>query len=351
MKKILLSLIVITVSVFLFAQTPNQFKYQAVLRNTDGTIMAEESVTIIISILKSDLTTSVFEETHNITTTTLGLINLNIGSKEDLSVVDWTLDEYFIEISVNGTVIGTSQLLSVPYALQAKTAETADYNDLTNQPINATTSTDGFMSSADKTKLDGLTNADGSETSVTAGTNVNVTGVGTTASPYVINATGATALAIGDSYQGGIIFWLDATGQHGLIAATADQSTSMQWYNGTHRYTGSSGDGFYAGAMNTAMIVATQMADNQTGNFAAKVCADYSVTVGGVTYGDWYLLSKYELNLLYLQKTAVGGFASTSYWSSSEYNDNSAWIQNFSSGTHYASTKYFTYCVRAIRAF
>jgi hypothetical protein len=124
MKKILLSLIAITVSVFLFGQTPNQFKYQAVLRNTDGTLMSEENVTIVISILKSDLSTSVFEETHNTITTTQGLINLNIGSMEDLGSVNWTLDKYFIEINLNGTVIGTNQLLSVPYALHSKTAET-----------------------------------------------------------------------------------------------------------------------------------------------------------------------------------------------------------------------------------
>jgi hypothetical protein len=193
--------------------------------------------------------------------------------------------------------------------------------------------------------------ADGSETQVTAGTNVSVTGSGTTASPYVVNATGATALAIGDSYQGGIIFWLDATGQHGLIAATADQSTGIQWYNGTYRYTGTTGDGLYAGSMNTAMIVATQMSDNQTGNFAAKVCADYSVTVGGVIYGDWYLPSKYELNLLYLQKAVVGGFASADYWSSSEDNVYTAWGQYFANGNQNASNKGTTLYVRAVRAF
>jgi hypothetical protein len=193
--------------------------------------------------------------------------------------------------------------------------------------------------------------ADGSETQVTAGTNVSVTGSGTTASPYVVNAAGATALAIGDSYQGGIIFWLDATGQHGLIAATADQSTGIQWYNGTYRYTGTTGDGLYAGSMNTAMIVATQMSDNQTGNFAAKVCADYSVTVGGVIYGDWYLPSKYELNLLYLQKAVVGGFASADYWSSSEDNVYSAWGQYFANGNQNASNKGTTLYVRAVRAF
>ena len=200
-------------------------------------------------------------------------------------------------------------------------------------------------------KLVGETIADGSETKVTAGTNVTVTGSGTTVSPYVVNATGATTLTIGQSYQGGIIFWLDATGQHGLISSTTDQSAGIQWNNMSNRYTGTTGDGLYAGAMNTAMIVATQMADNQTGNFAAKVCADYSVIVSGVTYGDWYLPSKYELNLLYLQKVAVGGFASAYYWSSTEYDNSYAWRQYFDVGEQEANGKHSTFYVRAVRAF
>jgi len=156
---------------------------------------------------------------------------------------------------------------------------------------------------------------------------------------------------IGENYGGGIVFYVYDSGQHGLIAATSDQSTGIQWYNGTYRSTGTTGDGLNAGAMNTAMIVATQMADNQSGNFAAKVCADYSVTMGGITYGDWYLPSKYELNLLYQQKVVVGGFASYYYWSSSEYDANLAWFQGFSNGNQNVYGKDSTFDVRAVRAF
>ncbi len=123
MRKLILSLFLMTVSAFIWAQTPNQFKYQAVLRNADGTIMEEEDISITASIVKSDLSTRVFEETHHVTTTNQGLIHLNIGSEEDLSAVDWAAETYFLEIKVNGTVIGTTQLLGVPYALHAKTAE------------------------------------------------------------------------------------------------------------------------------------------------------------------------------------------------------------------------------------
>lgn len=139
MNKLSLVLIAILFGVTgIMAQTPNQFKYQAVLRNADGTIMAEESVEVDISILQGTATgTSVFDETHNLTTTAQGLINLNIGSESDLSTVDFSADTYFIKISLNSILMGTSQLLSVPYALQAKTAEnvfSGSYTDLTDQP-------------------------------------------------------------------------------------------------------------------------------------------------------------------------------------------------------------------------
>lgn len=117
------------------AQTPNQFKYQAVLRDASGNVLSDKAVTIDISILQGSATgTSVFDETHNVTTTAQGLINLNIGSVQDMSTINWSTDTYFMEITVNGTIMGTSQLLSVPYALHAETAKTADYNNLTNQP-------------------------------------------------------------------------------------------------------------------------------------------------------------------------------------------------------------------------
>jgi hypothetical protein len=156
---------------------------------------------------------------------------------------------------------------------------------------------------------------------------------------------------IGESYGGGIVFYVYDNGQHGLIAATADQSSNIQWYNGTYRYTGTTGDGLGAGAMNTALIIAAQIADNQAGNFAAKVSANYSVTVGGITYGDWYLPSKYELNFIYLQKAVIGGFANVAYWSSTEVNSGGAWVQSFNNGIQGNASKLDIYYVRAVRAF
>ncbi|AMK75611.1 MULTISPECIES: DUF1566 domain-containing protein [Methylomonas] len=117
--------------------------------------------------------------------------------------------------------------------------------------------------------------------------------------------------------------------------------------------------------MNTAIIVSTQVIDNQTRTFAAKVVADYSVQADGFTpctgvivgtcYGDWYLPSKYELNLLFQQKAVVGGFANDYYWSPTEINGSNApslaWEQDFANGDQGRGMKSNSIRVRAVRAF
>ena len=141
MKKIRITLINILfltlLSGTLFAQTPGQFKYQAVLRDATGNIIVNQQKTIVIDILKGSTTgTSVFTESHTITTTAQGLINLNIGSVNTtgISLIDWSTDKYFIKLKVEGVEMGTSQLLAVPYALNAKWAESTDFNKITNKP-------------------------------------------------------------------------------------------------------------------------------------------------------------------------------------------------------------------------
>lgn len=156
---------------------------------------------------------------------------------------------------------------------------------------------------------------------------------------------------IGEYYGGGIVFYTYDNGQHGLIATTSDQSTGAFWYNSSFKNTGTTGDGVGAGAMNTAMQVSGQIGDNINGNFAAKLCADYTVTIAGITYGDWYLPSKHELNLLFAQKDLVGNFATEFYWSSTEFNNTEAWYQLFTFGNQAKNGKQYPAYVRAIRAF
>ena len=110
-------------------QVPQAFNYQAILRNTDGTVKANEAVAIQISIIHGHTDgPPVYLEVHNTTTSELGMVNLVIGEGEtsdDLSTIDWANGPYFLDVAVNDVRIGTSPLLSVPYALHAKTAEDA----------------------------------------------------------------------------------------------------------------------------------------------------------------------------------------------------------------------------------
>jgi hypothetical protein len=158
---------------------------------------------------------------------------------------------------------------------------------------------------------------------------------------------------IGESYGGGIVYYVYDNGQHGLIVSTTDLHTGISSNNpGFFRYTGSTGDGVGAGEMNTAMIVAAQLQDNPYASFAAKVCADYSNNVDGVVYGDWYLPSITELSLLFAQKVKVPNLGNNIYWSSTEDNDAAAWLVSMSNGNPNMIWKGITHAyVRAIRSF
>jgi hypothetical protein len=173
-----------------------------------------------------------------------------------------------------------------------------------------------------------------------------------------VNLNGRFSLSIGDNYQGGKVAYnlvsgdpgYDANVQHGLIAATVNQSTGIQWYNGSYIYTLATGTAIGTGLSNTNKIIVSQL---NTGSYAAKLCADYTVTEGGVTYDDWYLPSKDELAKLYAMKQlGFGGFATFDYWSSTEYSENYAWIHSFdNTDSKSATIKWIMRYVRAIRAF
>ncbi|MFN2396827.1 MAG: phage tail protein [Bacteroidales bacterium] len=127
MKKIIYTLLFCIITITAWAQAPLSFNYQAVLRNDLGEPMISEEVTLVVSILKGSAEGSVvFSETHNTTTNEMGLVNIRIGTVESLETVNWNDDNYFIQVNVNGVLMGTTQLLSVPYALHANTADETD---------------------------------------------------------------------------------------------------------------------------------------------------------------------------------------------------------------------------------
>ena len=163
------------------------------------------------------------------------------------------------------------------------------------------------------------------------------------------------ALAIGDPYQGGKVAYIDGTGQHGLIAATADQDGGAGIMWATEPYwlisvPGGTGTAIGTGPANTDKIIAQNGAGS---TYAAGLARAYA----GGGYHDWYLPSMDELNTLYLGRVAIGGLASTYYLSSSEFDPDPAyaWAQLFESGARSGEQswgdKYRAMRVRAVRSF
>jgi hypothetical protein len=165
---------------------------------------------------------------------------------------------------------------------------------------------------------DGSKGADGQGGITIAGSGINVTGTGTVADPYIVSSNVSSKIyTIGFWPElGGYVFRISADGRHGLVAETQDQSTSSTWYD--------------------AQDVISNPVNHST---------------NGQKFMDWRLPTKYELNEMYLQKEAIGGYAVYPYWSSTDFGAGLAWLQNFDDGSSYFNAQNHSFYVRAVRAF
>ncbi len=176
----------------------------------------------------------------------------------------------------------------------------------------------------------------------------------------VTKAVSSVKYNIGDFAQGGVVFWVDETGQHGLVCDKADLPTvQLRWAPGTNLNTMAYGDGPFAGEMNTAIIISIQGYGNGT-TYAALECSKLKVTENGKTYGDWYLPSIGELKIIESNLSIINSTASANgghnlyggyYYSSTEYDSQYVWCIVFTDGTIVTHNKYIGVAVRAIRQF
>jgi hypothetical protein len=150
MKRALLSFIIIVAFGMgtTHAQSPDMFNYQAVARNSQGEVIANQSVGVKISILQGSTNGSVvYSEEHSVTTNDNGLVSMKVGNGSSLSGsfsnIDWSSGPYYIQVGLDETggtsytTMGTTQLVSVPYAKYADSTGSTfsgKYGDLTNTP-------------------------------------------------------------------------------------------------------------------------------------------------------------------------------------------------------------------------
>ncbi len=314
MKKIFTLVLIVMLTVNLFAQVPQKMSYQSVVRDTAGKLVLTHAVGLQISILKGNANgNAVFVETHNLSTNANGLMSLEIGGGTQVGAnsfasINWSTGPYFIKTETdptggtNYTISGTSELLSVPYALFAA--------------------------------------------------NGGVTG------PQGPPGIGGFAHYIGELFGGGIVanVWKEAGVEHALIASLNDLSTGIAWSNLDTTLIGPTASSAINGQTNTTAIIA------QAGHTTSPAALCDAYTAGG--FSDWYLPSIWELEKFFISAFEINtalendgnnstvGFQQINdpyYWSSTEGGNTSAWNQNFNSGHASNSGKNWLYLVRAVR--
>ena len=250
----------------LFGQAPEKMSYQAVVLNGTNGPVVSSPVGIRISILQGSVSgSSVFVETHTPTSNANGLITLEIGAgtlvSGSFASIDWANGPYFLQTETdplggtNYTITGTSQLLSVPYALHAKTAE-------------------------------------------------SIVGGG--------SGGGAFTHYIGEYYGGGVIFnlWKDAQGvEHGLILDPFEITipSGVTWSNVSNSFV----DSVYLPndfAWNTALSAWDGLSNSlaiasQPGHTNSYAALCLNSNQGG--FNDWYMPSIEELNILWQNRFDV----------------------------------------------
>jgi hypothetical protein len=380
--KQLFTFLLVAISSIIVAQAPQSIPYQAVVRNTDGSVMASTSITMTFKIHDVSATgTVVYEETHTATSNTQGLVSLNVGAGTAVTGtfagINWGSGAKFLHVLMytgSGNVdLGTQQMMSVPYALYSEKSQSTNlsvsllgdsllqgngeyiiipgisaanypeiilgcmeisacnYNSNAVQSDNSCLYVNGNCNDGDSNTFNDTVDS----TCMCAGLLIN-----------------NSSLAIGQAYQGGVIAYLSKPGDlayipgetHGIIAASEDRAnTEFDWACYGVNVLGAQGLNIGEGAQNTEAIV-----NSNCFGGAAHVCAYFAWN----GYNDWYLPSRSELEELYDNQFLIGGFQNSFYWTSSEVDEFSAWIMDFTTG--YANAimpKNFMARVRPIRSF
>jgi hypothetical protein len=371
LKQIGLLAVMATLYFPVMAQSPEGFSFQAVMRDASSVLKVNANIGLSIQLVQgSPQGTVVYEETHAATSNANGLVSIVIGEgtvvNGDFATIDWSDGPYFITTAADldggtdYTIQGTTQLLSVPYALHAKTAESVNETDpeFNASPAGNITSSDitnwnnkleteldpvfGASPAANIATSD-INNWNAKQDALVAGSGINITG-------NTISATGGgsgggtlpTDFYLGQDTLGGIVFYIyrDGSGnQRGFIVSATEGSGEWQT-----SWTSTGAVRTWDGAFNTPLMTNSPIA-----NFAT-----------GLGSG-WFVPGLDELRLLWNQRHIANkglnsaGYtllsSSAAYWSSVEFGLNNARTLNFNTGEVTTINKGSVFAVRAIRAF
>ena len=404
MKNLLLCLIALLIfNISSLAQAPEKFKYQAIITDNKDHPVRNKTIGLEISILQSNLNgIIVYQETFTTRTSNAGLVNLEIGTgmitSGVFSDINWGVGPYYLGIGVdmNGSgnyiSMGASQLLSVPYALYAKQAQSVE-GDNDTDPTNEIElpEVDGTAGQVLTTDGEGIVSwqtpvetAQNLSTVLTEGNDGDAKQIKNIADPTdpqdavtksYVGALEATIAALearivtleeakdvdydGFSVDEGDCNDYDNNVYPGAVEVCNNIDDNCndeidedcvppaaigdEFQGGIVVYISRSSDNIWRGTVAAPM-------DNPadaTWEMAKTLCDD--MVLNG--YDDWYLPSLATLNTLQRNKEIIGGFNNGAYWSATDdtYNPDEAWYVYFNDGANSSSNKSNIYDVRAFR--